>query len=218
MDGNSPAVIFGAGGHAKVIADILLSSKKNRIVCFVDDQKQGQSLWNIPIISEKAFFDKKICLNGVLGIGDNSIREKVALKIKKIIPEFNFLTAIHHTSYIASDVEISEGSVVMANATINPSTKIGAHCIINTNASVDHDCVIHDFASIAPNCCLGGSCTVGRTSAISISATLIHKIQVGEHTIIGSGSLVTKNINSFVVAYGVPAKIIRQRIKGEQYL
>lgn len=218
MSSISDAVIFGAGGHAKVIADIFSSSKKTKVIYFVDDQKQGQKLGEIPIISERDFFDKKVCLNGVLGIGDNSIREKVALKIKNIIPEFNFMTAIHHTSYIASDVEVSEGSVVMANSTINPSTKIGAHCIINTNASVDHDCIIHDFASIAPNCCLGGNCTVGRSSAVSISATLIHKINIGEHTIIGSGSLVTKNINSFVVAYGVPAKIIRQRIKGEKYL
>jgi sugar O-acyltransferase (sialic acid O-acetyltransferase NeuD family) len=218
MSSISDAVIFGAGGHAKVIADIFSSSKKTKVIYFVDDQKQGQKLGEIPIISERDFFDKKVCLNGVLGIGDNSIREKVALKIKNIIPEFNFMTAIHHTSYIASDVEVSEGSVVMANSTINPSTKIGAHCIINTNASVDHDCIIHDFASIAPNCCLGGNCTVGRSSAVSISATLIHKINIGEHTIIGSGSLVTKNINSFVVAYGVPAKVIRQRIKGEKYL
>lgn len=211
-------VIFGAGGHAKVVADILISTHKFKISYFIDDTKHGQKIWSIPVVSESDFFNLKSIYSGVVAIGDNFIREKVADKIKKQLPNFQFVSAIHPTAYIANDVVIGIGTVIMANASVNPSTKIGNHCIINTNSSIDHDCIMHDFSSIAPNSCLGGNCEIGKHSAISIGATLIHKISVGENSVVGAGSVVTKSIESNLTCYGVPAKITRSRSLGEKYL
>ena len=44
------------------------------------------------------------------------------------------------------------------------------------------------------------------------------RVEIGENTVIGSGSLVTKSFPSDVLAYGNPAKIIRNRTKGEKFL
>lgn len=211
-------VIFGAGGHAKVVADIILSTKKYNISAFVDDSKKIQSIWNIPVISESDFFEKKITNKGLVAIGDNFVREKVANKIKNLLPNFIFITAIHPTAYVATDTQIKEGTVIMANSTINPSSIVGTHCIINTNSSVDHDCIIHDFASLAPNSCIGGNCEIGKSSAISIGATLFHRIKIGENVIVGGGSVVTKDMRSKTVVYGVPAKVIRERNPEDKYL
>lgn len=218
INNDSNIVIFGAGGHAKVVADIILSAKKYNISSFIDDSKKNQSIWNIPIISESDFLKKKIINKGIIAIGDNSVREKVAQKIKNIMPDFIFITAIHPTSYIATDTQIKEGTVVMANSTINPSSIVGAHCIINTNSSVDHDCIIHDYASLAPNSCIGGNCEIGKSTAISIGATLFHRIKIGENVIVGGGSVVTRDIRSKTVVYGVPAKVIRERNPEDKYL
>lgn len=218
MSSKSDIVIFGAGGHAKVIADIVKQDNQYNIITFIDDQKQNLKIWDIPIISESVFFAKPNTLMGIVAIGDNFIREKVAIKIHNLLPNFIFIKAIHPTAYVALDSTIDDGTVVMAHATINPSTKIGSHCIINTNSSIDHDCIVENYASIAPNACLGGNCEVGKGSAVSIGATLSHKIKIGENTVIGAGAVVTRSVSSNIVAYGVPAKNIRSRKLGEKYL
>jgi acetyltransferase-like isoleucine patch superfamily enzyme len=106
----------------------------------------------------------------------------------------------------------------MAGVSINACSSVGRFCILNTNSSLDHDSILEDFASLAPGATTGGNCRVGQFSAVSIGAVLIHGIHVGEHTVIGAGSLVMKSIESFVVAYGTPARAIRNREQGDKYL
>ena len=89
---------------------------------------------------------------------------------------------------------------------------------MNTNSSLDHDSVMNDFSSLAPRAATGGNCRIGDYSAVGIGAVLVNGIQVGEHTVIGAGSTVLSNIESFKVAYGTPAKAIRERKPGDEYL
>jgi acetyltransferase-like isoleucine patch superfamily enzyme len=106
----------------------------------------------------------------------------------------------------------------MAGVSINPCSSIGRFCILNTNSSLDHDSILEDFSSLAPGATTGGNCRIGQYSAVGIGAVVIHGIDVGEHTVIGAGSLVMRSMESFVVAYGSPARVIRHRKQEEKYL
>ena len=106
----------------------------------------------------------------------------------------------------------------MAGAVINSGTQVGRHCIVNTSARVDHDSVLGDFVSVAPGATLGGSVHVGEYSAISLGASVIHGITIGHDTVIGAGAVVVRNVDSNVVAYGVPARVVRRRERGQRYL
>jgi acetyltransferase-like isoleucine patch superfamily enzyme len=106
----------------------------------------------------------------------------------------------------------------MPGSILNSDSKIGEHCIINTKASVDHDCAIEDFVSLAPGVILGGNVTIGQHSAISLGTSVIHFIKIAEHIVIGAGSTVLFDIETQVIAYGTPAKMIRKREIGERYL
>ena len=64
----------------------------------------------------------------------------------------------------------------------------------------------------------GGNVKIGKFSAISLGANIMHNIEIGEHSVVGAGSLVNENINDLSVCYGVPAKFIRSRKIGEKYL
>jgi acetyltransferase-like isoleucine patch superfamily enzyme len=75
-----------------------------------------------------------------------------------------------------------------------------------------------DFSSIAPGVTTGGNISIGKFSAVSLGANVIHGIKIGKHSVIGSGSTVLTNIDDYVVAYGTPAKIIRERKDGDKYL
>lgn len=216
-------VIIGSSGHAKVIIDIVQQEGKFKVAGLLDRFRDvGEKTLSYPVLGKEEDLPKLIkshdLKGAIVAIGDNFVRSKVAARIKKISPDLPFVSAIHPKASIAMEASIEEGTVVMAGVSVNPCSSIGRFCILNTNSSLDHDSILEDFASLAPGVTTGGNCQIGQYSAVSIGAVLIHGIHIGEHTIIGAGSLVTKSINSFVVAYGAPAKAIRNRKQGDKYL
>ncbi|WP_214763568.1 acetyltransferase [Exiguobacterium sp. s141] len=211
-------VIFGAGGHAQVLIDILELMGVYRIAGIYDDSPSllGKFIAGYPVLG---FVDSKtVVQRGIIGVGDNVHRDRIAEKIKYHNPDFKFINAIHPSAVIGKNVTLGEGTAVMAGSVINPNAVIGPHSIINTMASVDHDCVLESFASVAPGAHLGGNVHVGARTFIGMSATVIHNVHIGHDTVIGAGATVVKDIPNHVVAYGSPAKPIRGRVMNERYL
>jgi len=216
-------IIFGTGGHSKVIVDIIEKQGKYNIVGFIDEyRKKNTIILGYKVIGNDStfkdiFFTYEV-YGGIIGIGDNSMRAKIRDKVIKVIPNFNFVNCIHPKSTFGKDASLGEGNVVMAGAIINSSTRIENHCIINTNSSIDHDCIMLDFSSIAPNVTIGGNVKIGEYSAIGIGANIFHNVNVGCNCIIGGGSLVCRDTKENSIYYGSPSKFIRQHKFGEKYL
>lgn len=211
-------IIFGAGGHASVVIDIVEKQGLFNIVGIFADghEMKGKNIMNYPVLDEIAnFFGSKL---GFVAVGDNFARQAVASRIKEKDPTFKFVTLIHPAALIGKNVEIGPGTVVVGGAVINSNTRIGKNCIINTKASVDHDVIIADFSSISPGATLGGNCTVGSFTTIGLGANIIQKITIGEGSLIGAGSTVLKDVPDHVLVYGSPASIVRQREVDEKFL
>jgi sugar O-acyltransferase (sialic acid O-acetyltransferase NeuD family) len=153
-----------------------------------------------------------------IAIGDNWLRQKVYGKMISLVPHASFATAVHPSAQIGKNVQVGQGTAIMAGTVINSDSRIGTFTIINTGANLDHDCHVHDFTSLAPGATTGGNVTLGEYSVISIGATILHGITIGKHSIIGAGALLTKDCEDNVIMYGVPAKKIRAREPGEKYL
>ena len=216
-------VIVGSSGHAKVIIDIIEKEHNYKLVGLLDRfRKKGEATLGYKVLGIEEELPKLIDeynITGVIiGIGDNSVRSKVAMNIRKLCPDLSFLSTVHPNATIATDVSIGEGTVIMAGACINSSCKIGEFCIINTKASLDHDSKMGDYSSLAPGVTTGGKCRIGKVSVIGLGAMLLHTISIGINSVVGAGAVVTKNIPDNTVAYGNPAKIIRKREQGEKYL
>lgn len=220
----TPLIIIGSGGHAKVVIEIAKTSLIFDLVGLIDDYRQvGEKTLKVPILgglkdlpqiasnysSELQFF---------IAIGDNYQRFLVYQKMLELIPTCRFASLIHPNAEISYSAKLSEGSVIMAGAILNSQAVVGSFCIINTRSSLDHDVEVQDFASIAPGATLGGNVKVGTFSAVGIGATIKHKVKIGSNSIIGAGAVVLKDIKDFVVAYGMPAAVIRTRAADEPYL
>lgn len=216
-------VMVGSSGHAKVIIDTIEKEGKYNIVGLLDAfKKTGESAFGYEILGEEKDLPKLIKkhqLKGcIIAIGDNWVRNIVKNKITEIDASLQFISTIHPAAIVARGVTVGLGTAVMAGAVINSDTKIGDFCIINTNATLDHDCNMSDFSSIAPGVTTGGNVSIGEFSAVSLGANIIHAIAIGKHSVIGAGSTVLKNIDDFIVVYGTPARIIRNRKEGDKYL
>lgn len=218
-----PLVVFGASGHAKVILDIAEKQGGWNILGLLDSfRPKGSELLGYPVLGSNEALAELLAahpdLQVFIAIGDNHNRERIASELQQTYPSLKFATLIHPGAHIARIVSIGEGTVIMPGAVVNNDSQIGKFVIINTNTCVEHDGKMEDFSSLAPGVTLGGNCKIGRSSAISIGATVKHGIQIGEYTVIGAGSVVLENIEAYSVAYGVPAKKVRSREKGEKYL
>lgn len=206
-------VIIGAGGHAKVIANVI--NKSGDIVRgFLDDNIEIGTV----IIKEKNYkvigtFEDIVHLQlkypnaeFIIGIGNNELRKKIAEKYEEIL---NFYTAIDPNSQIALDVEIGKGSVILANACINTSAKIGKHCIINTAAIIEHDNIIEDYVHVSPNATLSGTVKVGELTHIGSGAVVKNNVDICDNCFIGAGATVVKDIEKSGVYIGTPSRKLR---------
>lgn len=196
--------LYGAGGHAKVIAEIL-ELNNLAIAGFFDDINPDRKDLKYPVTAYSA---SHVSENDhlILAIGDNKTRKRLASFL-----EVAFIKAIHPASIISKSVRIGEGTVVMPGAIINADTVIGKHCIINTSASVDHDCVISDFVHISPHAAICGGVTIGEESHIGTGAIIIPGKKIGSNTVVGAGAVVITDLPDNVVAVGNPAKPIKSR-------
>lgn len=210
----SKLLLWGASGHALVVVDIIRLQGIYEIVGFLDNvnpQSHGKNFSGVPILGGQEQLDS--CKDKgieyiIFGFGDCQAR----LKLSEVVYRkgFSLATAIHPTATIAADVSIGSGTVIAAGAVVNPGAKIGQNVIINTCASVDHECVIEDGAHICPGVRLAGRVTVGRAAWVGIGATVIDRVRIGAGVLIGAGAVVVDDVPDSVLAYGVPAKVIRK--------
>ena len=216
-------VLFGGGTHVSYCIDILQKENKYQIVGITDPfAKIGSEILGYKIIGRQEEIKKLVVEYnihaGLITIGDNWTRKLVRDIIVKILPDFEFVMAIHPSTIIGSNVMIGKGTVIMAGCIINPGANIHEFCFLATGAILEHDSLMEDYSSLSAGSVTGGKVRIGKFSAITLGVILFDRIEIGEHTVIGSGSLVTKNIPDNVLAYGTPAKIIRKREIGEKYL
>jgi len=195
--------LFGASGHAKVIADIL-EQMGEKVEGIIDDNKELKEFMGVPVIHHIVEMSPMI-----ICIGMNDTRRRIARRLKEVY-DVQYGKAIHPAAIISEHAEINHGTVVMPRAVVQSGTKIGKHCIINTGAVLEHECVIGDFCHISPQATLCGNVTVGEGSWVGAGATIIQGVKIGRWTIIGAGSVVTKDIPDGYVAYGTPCHRVRR--------
>ena len=198
-------IIIGAGGHAKVIADIVRKSGDN-LVGFLDDSKEaGTEFFDAFILGKTDSYHEYPDKEFIIAIGNNGIRQKIVEQMRDV----TFYTAIHPTAVIGEGVTIGEGSCVMANAVVNADAKIGKHCIVNTASVVEHDNVISDYVHISPTAALAGTVTVGERTWIGIGAKVKNNTDICADVVVGAGAVVVKNITEGGTYVGVPARKVK---------
>lgn len=208
-------VVWGAGGHALVVADIVRLQGEYEIVGFLDDinlDRRGGRFCEGTILGGVEELDglrRDGVTHVILGMGDCEARLRLSSLVRA--KGFSLATAVHPWASVAGDVRVGPGTVIVGGAVLNPGSLIGENVIINTCVSVDHECVIEDGAHICPGVCLGGKVFVGRGAWVGIGATVVDHVRIGPDALIGAGAVVTDDIPSGVVAYGVPARVVRRR-------
>ena len=206
---------FGAGGHARVIVDILMTIGGFDIVGLLD---RDQSLWNtevlgVPVLGDDGLRDE-LHQRGIhtafIGLGSikNAEPRKRLYELART-SGFELVRAIHPGAVVSQHAIIGDGPMIMAGAVVNPAARIGNNVIINSGAIVEHDCEIADHAHVATGARLGGAVKVGESSHVGLGASIREGIRVGNGAIVGAGAVVIEDVPDRTVVAGVPARVLR---------
>jgi len=202
--------VYGAGGHGKVVADIILASGQ-AVEAFLDDSSAaaGRCILGILVYSAEAWLASHAGARVALGIGDNRARERAAVRVRD--HGCHLLTVTHPSTIISGSAKIGDGVAIMAAAVLNPDCEIGEGAIINTGAIVEHDVTVGRYAHLSPRCATGGGAQIGAYAHLGMGAIVLPLKKVGENTIVGAGAVVIESIKDNQIASGVPARIHLQR-------
>ena len=199
-------VVYGAGGHGKVVAEILTISGQS-VNGFIDDNPSltGTSVVGIPVFAAIDWLQLHSGASVALGIGDNRTRERSAVFVKRY--GCKLAIAVHPAAAVARSAKIAGGTAIMPSAVLNPDCEIGEGAIINSGAIVEHDVRVDRYAHLSPNCAIAGGAQIGAYSHIGMAASVLPLKRVGVNCIVGAGAVVIDDIADNQVVFGVPAKV-----------
>ena len=216
-------LLFGGGNQVHYTIDIIEKENKYEIAGIIDSVHPiGTDRYGYKVLGRQDnlinIVEERKIDAGLITIGDNWSRSIVYDAIIKQMPSFEFVNAIHPSVIMGKNVELGFGVVMMAGVIVNPLAKIGNFTFFATGCQVEHDCIIEEFASVSAGSVMGGYVTIGKFSAITLGVTILDRLKIGENSVIGSGSLVLKDIPDNVLAHGNPINKIRERAIGEKFL
>ena len=201
-------LILGAGGHAKVVIDIL-NSQKEKIKGLLDDDKSllGDKIMGEKVIDTIGALDDYSAreFQTIISIGSPSIRSDIYREVKDM--GFEFSRAIHPGASISEFSSIDEGSIVNTGVSIHPDVDIKHNVILGMNATVSHDTVIEPHCHISPGVNITGNSYIGEGAELGTGCVILPGCSVEDNAVIGAGAVVTEDIPANSTAIGVPAKV-----------
>jgi len=151
-------------------------------------------------------------LGFVIAIGNPYGHVRCTLHDRMIEIGLKAVSFADRTALIRNSAVLGEGLQIMPQAVIHNEAEIYRQCIVNTRALVEHDCVLESGVEIGPGAILCGRVHVGANTWVGAGATIRPRVRIGSNSIIGAGAVVVSDIPDGVVAFGVPAKPIPNRI------
>ena len=201
-------IVFGAGGHGRVVVDAAMAAGWS-IRAWIDDCPTSREQFGISITAAREIaWDQFVANAFVVAVGKNRVRAEIYERLVKL--GLTPATVVHPSAVVSRQAQIGAGTMAAAGVVVNPAAGIGVDCILNTGCIVDHDCWVEAHCHLCPGVRLAGTVAVGSGSMIGTGAVILPGIKIGERCVIGAGALVTKDVADGLVAYGNPARIVRQ--------
>jgi UDP-perosamine 4-acetyltransferase len=213
----SRIVGLGAGGHAKILIELLASEGRYALVGLTefDRTRWGGTLMGYPILGGDGELPR-LRSEGVdaafIGVGAVSsagtrVRERLFREAAAL--GFELPSLVHDRAIVSPSARLAPGSVVMGGAVVNAAADVGVNVTIYSGALVEHDCVIGAHAHVSPGAQLAGAVRLGEGAFVGIGASIIQGIRVGAWATIGAGAAVISDVPDGAVAVGIPARILK---------
>lgn len=192
-------LIYGGGGHAKSVIDLIRALGVYQIAGIVDDVLPvGSTILSVPVLGKSDLLDDladhglKYAVNSVGGIGNPEVRVRVFERLAHagyVCPHL-----IHPKAVVEPSAKIAEGAQILPLVYVGSDSDVGFGCIVNYGAILSHDCHIGDYVNLSPGATLAGGVTVGDRTQIGMRVTINLDLEIGHDVRIGNGATIKKNV------------------------
>lgn len=202
-------IIIGAGGMGRTMYDMARESvgygDEYDIKGFIDDNTHALDVFDHypPMLDTIGSYmplpdDIFVCSIG------GSARRKCMNEI--IARGGRFLTMIHKTVRLGTNVTIGEGTVIGAFTTIGADAQVGKYNLIQSYTVIGHDSRIGDWNRIDTHVTLVGGTVVEEETDIHTGAMISHNVVVESQSRVAACSFVIRRVKTGTTVMGNPAK------------
>ena len=132
-------------------------------------------------------------------------------------------TKIWHFCHLLKNTVLGKNCSLGQNCVVGPSVTLGNNVKVQNNVSIFEGVECEDDVFLGPSMVFTNiinprafinrknqfkKTLLKRGCTIGANATIVCGIEIGEYSLIGSGSVVTKNVDPFSLMVGVPARKI----------
>jgi acetyltransferase EpsM len=216
---NKKVIILGGIGNGSVIANAMVDANKRgdhqwEFAGYLNDRiAEGGKIESYPVLGKLVdwarFADKGyFFINTIFRIDGQ--QQRIDLFENLRIPDDRLATFIHPLSYVAPNVYLGPGTVVMPNVSISSATSFAKGCLIMVGATIGHDDKIGKYCHFAAQACVGAYMNIGDGVHIGLNATTRENLTISKNSTLGMGSVLTKDIGENEIWVGNPARFLRK--------
>lgn len=207
-------VLVGGGQHARVVLYNLKAQGKYDVACFLDADKAkvGTTYEGYEVAGTYDELDRirERFETNLFFIAFGNMKTRKSVFEKFVSEGWEAVTIIHPDAVVSKDARIGKGVLIECGCLITPNPIIGDNVVVNTGSQVNHDNIVKDHVYIASGVVLSGGVTIEENTLLDDGVIVTLGRTVHRNCIIGAGGIVTKDIPENSIAYGNPARVIRE--------
>lgn len=192
--------IVGAGGLGREVLDALLASG-GVASGFLDEHRAGETVRGLPVIAPS---DARSDALFTVGIADPHARLRLSGEL--VSAGLRPRTIIDPRAIIGPETALGPGCVVLGGAFISSDVHLAEHAQVHYNATVGHDARLEAGVTVYPGGNIGGAVALDLGTSVGANASVLQGRRIGAWAFVGSGAVVTRDVEPGSVVVGVPAR------------
>lgn len=209
---NQSLVILGAGGHARVVAEVAGILGCSLVGYLAPRAAEPSHAPHLRYLGNDGAIPALLAAGHdfILGIGfvDAAGATRRMVLVAQI-PQDRLARLVHPTAVVSPSARIASGVFVAAGTILGTGSQAGSGAILNSGAIIDHDCRIGTNSHVAIGARISGEVTVGRNCLIGAGATIRQGLYIGDNTVVAAGAVVLHDVVPGSTVAGIPARLLK---------